>query len=390
MPQASADEVKTGNDKVSDRADSVSGENGEEKKGKLAKKIDELRAQHAWLDHLMIAGTRYGERNGDMYAASITYFSFLAIFPLLLFAVAVLGFLLRNDPALYDSLNKTIGESMPGGVGEMISNALTAAREQATSIGIISFVLVAYTGTGWVANIRKATQEMWGHTPQNQNFIKEKLRDLGTLAGLGLALLLSVALSTLAGDVTTYLVKLIRLDGVPGASFLMKAIAIAVALLADTVIFLYVIVTLPRQKMPFRAVLRGAVLGAVGFEILKIVGTVYIPRVAASPAAGVFGAVLGLLIWINLMSRLMLLVLTWTATSRRVLEIRRQQSEVTDSHDEGARRTEQQVRAVMLAARQQRTAYSPKVVFGVLIAIGAVIGSLIPGFVRRWWNSESE
>ena len=381
MPQARADEVELDEGTAPEAATEAA-----EQKGKIGQKLDELKAKYPWLDHLMRAGERYTERNGDMYAASITYLTFLALFPILLLAVAVFGFVMRGNPALFDELNSSLAKSVPGGAGELISNALSAARDQATSIGIISLVLVAYTGTGWVSNLRKATQEMWGQPHEKQPFLKQFLGDLGTLIGLGLALVVSIGLSTIAGDVTTYLVKLIGLDDLPGAFVLMKIIAIAAALLADVLLFLYLIVTLPRQKLPFRAVLRGAIFGAIGFEILKVVGTIYIPRVASSPAAGVFGAVLGLLVWINLMCRLMLVTITWTATSGPVLEIRRAEAEALGI---GRERTLQEAEFARLKAVEERRGnapFSPGIVLGVLLAAGAVVGSLIPGFIRRWWD----
>jgi len=370
MPQAQADEKEA------------------DEKGKLGKRLDELKARHPWLDHLMRAGERYTERNGDLYAASITYLTFLALFPILLLAVAVLGFVLRGNPELFDDLNQSVSDSVPGGAGQLISNALTAARDQATGIGIISLVLVAYTGTGWISNLRKATQEMWGHPHEKQPFVRQFIGDVMTLIGLGLALVVSVGLSTVAGDITTYLVKLIGLDDLPGAWLLMKVIAIAVSLLADVVLFLYIIVTLPRQKLPFRAVLRGAMFGAVGFEILKVIGTVYIPRVASSPAAGVFGAVLGLLVWINLMCRLMLVTITWTATSKRVLEIRAAEAAALGIGDEERQQKAELERLRAIEERRRNAPYSPGVVLGVLLAAGAVIGSLLPRVARRWWDGE--
>lgn len=276
MSEALADEVE-----LDEGTASGGGPEAAEQKGKLGQKLDELKKKYPWLDHLMRAGERYTERNGDMYAASITYLTFLALFPILLLAVAVFGFVMRGNPQVFDDLNKSLAQSVPSGAGELIANALSAARDQATGIGIISLVLVAYTGTGWVSNLRKATQEMWGQPHEKEPFVKQFLGDLGTLIGLGLALVISIGLSTVAGDLTTYLVKLIGLDNLPGAFVLMKIIAIAAALLADVLLFLYIIVTLPRQKLPLRAVLRGAIFGAIGFEILKIIGTVYIPRVAS-------------------------------------------------------------------------------------------------------------
>jgi hypothetical protein len=56
-------------------------------------------------------------------------------------------------------------------------------------------------------------------------------------------------------------------------------------------------------------------LGAVGLEILKVVGSILVARTTSNPVYGAFAVVVGLLIWINLVSRWMLLVAAWTVTA---------------------------------------------------------------------------
>ena len=61
-----------------------------------------------------------------------------------------------------------------------------------------------------------------------------------------------------------------------------------------------------RQGLPWRAHLPGAILGAVGFELLKIVGAVYVPRLVGSSSAlyGTLGVVFALIAWLALFGRL--------------------------------------------------------------------------------------
>jgi membrane protein len=270
-----------------------------------------------------------------------------------------------------DRLTSAVTTAMPGGAGELIGKTITEARDKATGIGIISLVLVLFTGTGWVANLRTAAQEMWGVTVNARNFVLEKLSDLVTLVGLGLTMLVSIGLSAAASSVTLYLVKLAGLSHIPGASILTRIIAIAAAMLADIGMFYYVIRVLPRQKVPFRAVFSGALLGAVAMEILKFVATYYLPKVASSPAAGIFGTFVVLLIWINFMARIMLFAVTWTATSPTL---------AAQQVDESPAAT---APPVQLASPRPA---SPGAAAAVLIAAGAVVGALIPRAVRRWWN----
>ena len=73
---------------------------------------------------------------------------------------------------------------------------------------------------------------------------------------------------------------------------------------------------------PRRALLGGALLGAVGFEILKLVANTLLAHTRGQPAFQAFGVALILLIWINYFSRLVMYAAAWAYTSPLALEQR--------------------------------------------------------------------
>ena len=85
----------------------------------------------------------------------------------------------------------------------------------------------------------------------------------------------------------------------------------ALALLADTVLFAILLSRLSGAHQPWRQVRTAAFLGAVGFELLKLVGTFLIVRTTQNPVYATFGVIVGLLIWINLVSQLLMFVAAW-------------------------------------------------------------------------------
>ena len=72
-----------------------------------------FRSRHAWLDHLVRAGERYTETHGNHYAAAITYFSVLALVPLLMVAFASVALVLKSNPDLLAQLKAEIGSDCP-------------------------------------------------------------------------------------------------------------------------------------------------------------------------------------------------------------------------------------------------------------------------------------
>jgi membrane protein len=65
-----------------------------------------------------------------------------------------------------------------------------------------------------------------------------------------------------------------------------------------------------------RGAARAALLGAVGFEVLKQGAATYLESVTTSASGAVFGSLLGLLLFTYIVARLVLGVTAWAATAR--------------------------------------------------------------------------
>jgi membrane protein len=270
-----------------------------------------------WLDHLIRAYQRYKSANGNHLAAAITYFSFLALFPLMLLGVSVTGFVLANNTDLQQDLQNLIRDNVPGDLGIQLSESVKSVIDNRGTIGLIGLGGVALAGLGWVGNLRTALQVVWSCERVEENFVKAKLGDLLVLIGLGLGILVSFGLTAGGTAATHRLLEWAGLDGIIGMGTLTAALGIGLALAADTLIFAWLFVRLPRRPVRYRTVLRGALLAAVGYEVLKLVATFYLSRVTGNPTYGPFASAIGLLIWIDLVSRFLLLAAAWTATGKQ-------------------------------------------------------------------------
>jgi membrane protein len=337
------------------------------------------REKRPWLDHLIRGYQRYKSANGDQLAAAITYFSFLAIFPLVLLAASVAGYVLANDAGLVDQLLRQIRDNVPGSLGDTMSDAVRSVIEHRGSIGIIALLGVAYAGLGWIGNLRTGVQMVWACEVRKESFLKAKLGDLLVLVGLGLGILLSLALTSGGTAATNWVVEGLHLDGIPGMGTLVAGITILLALAADTLLFMWLFTRLPRRPVRYRTVLRGAILAAVGYEVLKVVGTAYIAGVTSNPTYGVFAGAVGLLVWIDLVSRFLLLATAWTATGPQPSE----DSDAGESLPEEGLSVPEDGRprrgivgpAAEGAGDGSREAPTPAAVAGALVGTGALLGA---------------
>ena len=89
------------------------------------------------------------------------------------------------------------------------------------------------------------------------------------------------------------------------------------AVAADLLIFMWVYTVLPpkHQKASRKALIRGSLIAAVAFEVLKFALTFILPKVLSGATGAVFGPIVGLLFFFNLVATVFLFVGAWIATS---------------------------------------------------------------------------
>lgn len=271
-------------------------------------------ARERWpaLDHVIRAYRRYEGERGNQLAGAVTFFGFLSFFPLLALAFAVAGYAVVIYPEARQQLLEGVRSAIPIS-GALDMRNLADARQGAGLFGLLGLLV---SGIGWVTALRESLHRIWLKDPTGGgNFVVKNLIAVAVLITLGLCLLASVAVSSLATSATRIVLGFVELGDSAVASLGLRILSVAVVLLFDMLLFLVMFSQLSGSRQPWRELAGGAALAAVGFEILKLVGTAYVPAVASDPVYGTFGLVVGLLVWINLISRLTLFAGSWTATS---------------------------------------------------------------------------
>ncbi|QXG77223.1 YihY/virulence factor BrkB family protein [Modestobacter sp. L9-4] len=276
------------------------------------------RDRRPWLDHLVHAGGHYNRAQGDVLAAGVTYYVFLALFPVVLLVAAVAGFVLRGDPLLEDQLVRGIRDAVPGDTGRQLAEQVNGAVDAAGTFGVVGLAGFLLVGLGAMDKLRVGMDVVWRGRPDPPDFLGDRLKDLGALLGLGAAGALSIALTTAATAASARVLDALGLAERPGAFLLTGALAIGLALIGDTLVFLWVLKGVPGNPFGVRQLLPGAVFGAVGFEVLKLVGNWYLGRIGQNVTAQTLGSFVGLVVWINVVARFAFYTASWTATIRSI------------------------------------------------------------------------
>ncbi|MDQ1630951.1 MAG: rane protein [Frankiaceae bacterium] len=274
--------------------------------------VTTIRERRPFVDHLIRAFGRYQSDAGDRLAASVTYFGFLSFFPLIALAFSVAGFVVDAYPDAQQQLTEQINSFLPGLADKL---DVTTIGDAKVATGLIGLAGLLFAGLGWIDALREAIRAMWHHNVQAGNVVVKKLVDIAVLGGLGLTLLASVIVTGVSSSAMSWFLQLVGVEDNIVARVTLRIVAIGLAVLVDFAVFLYLFTRLPRLSTPFRRVFKGALLGAVGLEILKVVGSLIVSRTTSNPVYGAFAVIVGLLIWINLVSRFVLFTAAWTVTA---------------------------------------------------------------------------
>ncbi len=251
---------------------------------------------------VLVVQERYKGDAADPLAAAIAFFGFLSLFPLLLLAVSIAGFVL-DDPADQIAVAEQITEAIPGfdqtveGEEEsQVEVLLASVVEQRGTVGIVGLVILLFSGLRVVNAAMVATRVVFRGPVLSG--VGAKLRQLLALFGLGALFLLSAGASSLAGT---------GLGQLPDA--VAVVLSLAVSLVFDVGLFLgaYTLLS-PSAALGVRDRVPGALLAATGWTVLKVAGANWVGSQVdnANALYGALGSVIALMLLFYLAGRLYL------------------------------------------------------------------------------------
>jgi len=254
-------------------------------------RLDAFQRRHRWAGFPLAVVYKFGEDQGPYLAALITYYGFLALFPLFLLLASVLGFVLQDNPDLQARiLDSTLGQFPI--IGDQLGDP-QGLRGSALAV-VIGLLVALYGASGVAQAIQNAMNVAWA-VPRNRrpNPIKARLRSLVLISMAGLAVL-----------ATTMLTAFGRSGGAFGVDMGMwrTVVVVAISFVLNVVVFLGVFHISTTHPTTLKGLLPGAITSSVVWQLLQLFGTAYVGNVVqgASATYGVFALVLGLLAWIFL------------------------------------------------------------------------------------------
>ena len=228
---------------------------------------------------------KFFDDQGGYLAAVLTYYAFVAIFPILLIASSVLGFVLQGHPALQQEILSSALAQFPI-VGDQLGRP--EGIQGSTSAVVVGTLAALYGVVGLGQAAQNAVNVTWA-IPRNSrlNPVVSRLRSLLWLVLAGLALVLIAVLTSLGSHLEVFGAELGT-----GVGWLVGA---ATVVLNTGVLAVMIRFSTP-QKERLREVIPGAAAIAVLWQLLQVLGGVYVEHVIqkAGQMNAVFAVVLGL------------------------------------------------------------------------------------------------
>jgi membrane protein len=262
--------------------------------------------RRAWTGVLRRTLKEFSEDNLTDWAAALTYYGIVAIFPGLIALVSILGLI---GTSATKPLLDNLGEFAPGPAHQILSNALDGLTQSRGSAGIlfaVGLLGAIWSASGYIGAFIRASNQIWDVEEGRPIWQIVPLRLLVTVV-----MVILLAASAVAVVVTGPLAdKVGKLIGIGGAAVTVWDIAKwPVLILVVSVMFSILYYASPNVRQPgFRWVTPGGLFAVVAWMVASAVFGLYVANFGSyNKTYGSLGAIIIFLVWLWLSNVALLL-----------------------------------------------------------------------------------
>ncbi len=224
-------------------------------------------------------------------AAGLAFNLILAVFPIIITLLSVLGFFLNSlDPWAYQSTINSITNisSSLAGAKPIVVAALHQVKKEAGLLGIVAVVLALFNGSRLFLFMEGSLDIIYHVRPRR--ILAQNL--MAFIMVLLFVILFPIAVVASAAPAFVFsLLQKTPLSQMPGSNFVFGLGGILGGLIAWYILFQVIYIVVPHQKISFRNSWLGAIVAAVLLEIYLALFPLFVTHFL-----GIFAGTLGLLI----------------------------------------------------------------------------------------------
>lgn len=286
---------------------------------------------------------RFSDVGGNIISAGMAYQALFATFAALWVGFGIFGIVLRERPNLQEATVEYLNTLVPGlianGTGQgAVSLSLLLSTRTLDWTSVIAALALLWVAVSWFTGTRRAVRLIFRLPRAYSSAVRMKVRDAALAIAFGVAILLSAALSVVG---TQLLHGLFVRFGVVEPDWLLAGVTNVVALIAmvvfDTLVLMAIVRVLAGIRVERWNLLAGTVMGAIALGVIKVLGSLLLGGATSNPLLASFAILIGLLIWFNLIARVVLLTAAWIAAGVSAAEHEQQvlQSQPASVQDSG-------------------------------------------------------
>jgi membrane protein len=261
----------------------------------LVRRADRVQRERSGMAVPLATIKKFGEDRAGQLAALIAYYGFFSLFPLMLAFVTILGLVLEEDSSLRQQLVDSALAQFPV-IGDQIKKNVRSLQGSGLALAIgVGGAL--WAGLGGIKAAQNAMDQIWDVPVKRQpSFPVAIFRAVIMLVTLGVFVLLAGFLGGIAA-------------GTEDAPVAFRVLGIAGTVLLNVLVFLVAFRVLTVEDVSWSDVWPGAMLAAVLWSILQMLGGYIIGHrlESATQTYGFFAVVIGLLSWLYLGAQVTLL-----------------------------------------------------------------------------------
>ncbi|HEY6972507.1 MAG TPA: YihY/virulence factor BrkB family protein [Candidatus Angelobacter sp.] len=230
-------------------------------------------------------------------SASLSYYFFSALIPMVFFLMAVLGMFASQSEHLRATLLNYAGQVMPTEAFTLVEKALHEISTSSTGWKLLfGLILSLWSGAGGMSSIMDALNRCY-HVNESRPYWKKMLVAIGLTMGIALLMICALTIVLYGGDIAQFVGRHIGLSGV--AVFAWKVVQWPIALFFVVSSFALIYFWGPDAKQEWMWITPGSLVGVLVWIGASLLFRVYLHFYNSySKSYGSLGAVIVLLLWL--------------------------------------------------------------------------------------------
>ncbi len=275
-----------------------------------------MTAKQVW-NVIQTTVSEWNEDNASRLAASLAYYTLLAIAPLLVLALAIVGLGFGEEAArgrIAGELTAVVGAQAGKALQDIVANARTPSTGIISSV--LSLAVLVAGASGVFGELQQSLNTVWGVEPKPgrglRGFLRDRFLSFTMVMGVAFLLLVSLIATTLLAAVGRFMA-----DTLPGGAGLWHVINTLVSLGVTAVLFAVMFKGVPDVKVAWRSVFVGAFVTALLFTLGKFLLGLYLGRASVGSGYGAAGLLIVLVVWVYYSAQILFLGAEFTQVLAR-------------------------------------------------------------------------